>query len=97
MPALWIARIKRIKDPAAMAEYGRLAPIGLADYGGRVVAHATRVFAPEEPGEAPPVGVIEFPSVERALAFYESPAYQAARLHRERGADYEFVIVEVPG
>lgn len=97
MPALWIARIRRVRDAAAMAEYGRLAPRGLAEFGGRVVAHATRVVAPEESGEPPPVAIIEFPSLDRALAFYESPGYQEARRHRERGADYEFVIVEVPG
>ena len=40
------------------------------------------------------VVVAEFPSVEEARAFYDSPAYQDAAQHRFRGAVYHGVIVE---
>ena len=38
--------------------------------------------------------VAEFPSVEEARAFYDSPAYQEAAQHRFRGAVYRGLIVE---
>lgn len=40
------------------------------------------------------VVIAEFPSLEEALAWYNSPAYQAASQHRHRGAVYRGVIVE---
>ena len=40
------------------------------------------------------VVVAEFPSVEEARAFYDSPAYQEAAQHRFRGAIYRGLIVE---
>lgn len=38
--------------------------------------------------------VNEFPTVEDALAWYNSPAYQAALPHRQAAADYRVLIVE---
>jgi uncharacterized protein (DUF1330 family) len=38
--------------------------------------------------------VLEFPSVETAKTYYDSPAYQDAIKHRFLGADYRVFIVE---
>ena len=57
----------------------------LAAYG----RHITLEGAPVEG-----VVVAEFPSVEEARAFYDSPAYQEAAQHRFRGAVYRGLIVE---
>lgn len=40
------------------------------------------------------VVIAEFPSVEAARQWYDSPAYQAAANHRRRGAIYRGLIVE---
>jgi uncharacterized protein (DUF1330 family) len=40
------------------------------------------------------VAIIEFPTLEAAKAWYESPAYQDASQHRFRGGDYNIVIVD---
>lgn len=40
------------------------------------------------------VVILEFPSLEEAKAWYDSPAYRAVREHRFRGAHYRAVIVE---
>jgi uncharacterized protein (DUF1330 family) len=40
------------------------------------------------------VAIIEFPTIEEARAWYESPAYQEASQHRFQGGDYNVVIVE---
>jgi uncharacterized protein (DUF1330 family) len=38
--------------------------------------------------------IIEFPTFEDATSWYESPAYQEAREHRFKGANYSCVIVQ---
>ena len=46
-------------------------------------------------GEAPDgVVVLEFPTVEDAKSWYFSPGYQAAALHRKKGANYRVILVE---
>ena len=38
--------------------------------------------------------VVEFPTVEDAKAWYNSPGYQAALPHRIKAADYRAMIVQ---
>jgi len=38
--------------------------------------------------------ILEFPDMAAARAWYESPAYQAAKQHRHLGADYRVILVE---
>jgi uncharacterized protein (DUF1330 family) len=46
-------------------------------------------------GESPDgVVLLQFPTVEDAKAWYNSPAYQAAVPHRRKGADYRAFIVQ---
>lgn len=46
-------------------------------------------------GDAPDgVVMLQFPTVEDARAWYDSPAYQAAIVHRKRAADYRAFIVQ---
>jgi uncharacterized protein (DUF1330 family) len=46
-------------------------------------------------GEAPDgLVLLQFPTVEDAKAWYDSPAYQAAAAHRRKGADYRAFIVQ---
>ena len=40
------------------------------------------------------VVILEFPTFAEARAYFDSPAYQEAREHRFKGADYRAVIVE---
>lgn len=70
------------KAPAAMQGQ----PIrALAAYG-----HHVTLEGPDVEG----VVIAEFPTVEEARAWYDSPAYQAAAQHRFRGAVYRGLIVE---
>jgi uncharacterized protein (DUF1330 family) len=46
-------------------------------------------------GNAPDgVVVLQFPTVEDAKAWYNSPNYQAAIPHRKKGADYRVMIIQ---
>lgn len=40
------------------------------------------------------VAIAEFPSIEAAMQWYKSPAYQLAVQHRFKGATYRGIIVE---
>jgi len=62
--------------------------------------HEVKVLAsygPHEDVEGPPTEgtvIAEFPSMEAAKAWYESPAYREVREYRFRGAIYRAVLVE---
>jgi uncharacterized protein (DUF1330 family) len=38
--------------------------------------------------------LLQFPSIEEAKAYYDSPAYQNAAVHRHAGADYRAILIE---
>ena len=75
--AYWVSCYHSISDPAARAEYAKLAGPALRAAGGRylAVANPAKVY---EAGIDLPVVVIEFDSVAQAIAAHDSPAYQAA-------------------
>ena len=94
MPAYWVARAK-INDPVEYKKYTDRVPGILEKYGGRVLARGGRYQTLE--GEFPHERhvVIEFPTMEDALACHASPEYQEARAFRLGGVgNNELVIVE---
>jgi uncharacterized protein (DUF1330 family) len=47
--------------------------------------------------EGPPIDgvvIVEFPDRAAALAWYQSPAYQEAKVHRLKAADYRVFLVD---
>ena len=90
--AYWIARVT-VTDPDQYPLYASAATEAIKTFGGRFLARGGRYHAAE--GEARPRNVvIEFESLEQAVACYDSPAYQAAKAHRENAGQAEIVIVE---
>ena len=83
-----------ITNMAQYQEYAKLSPGTVALYGGRYVARAGRTITLEGPPAKSRVVVIEFPSFDRARAWYESPEYVAARKVRAGAAEAQFVVVE---
>ena len=58
---------------------------------------ALSVYGKHESLEGAPIEgsvIVEFPSIEAAKAWYDGPAYAAAREHRFKGADYRVFITE---
>jgi uncharacterized protein (DUF1330 family) len=94
MPAYWVARSK-INDPAAYKKYTDRVPAIIARYGGKVLARGGRYQILEGPQKFQRFVVIEFPSLEQAVACHASPEYQEAAAFRKGGAgEVELVIVE---
>ena len=94
MPAYWIARSK-ITDPVNYKRYTDLVPAIIARHQGKILARGGRYRVLEGPEKFGRFVVIEFPSLEQAVACHRSPEYQAAAVHRRDGAgEVELVIVE---
>jgi uncharacterized protein (DUF1330 family) len=73
----WITFYRSVSNPAALAAYASLAGPVIQAGGGRFLARGTPVQAFEHGLQERSV-LIEFDSVERALAVYRSSEYQAA-------------------
>jgi uncharacterized protein (DUF1330 family) len=75
--AYWITTYRAINDPKAVAEYAKLAGPAISAAGGRFLVRGNPAKTLEAGLDQRTV-VTEFDSVARAIAAYESPAYQAA-------------------
>lgn len=93
-PKAYVIFIKEsIHDEVEMGRYK--AAVG-ASFKGRSPSFLAAYGALEVLEGAPAEGVvlIEFPDMEKARAWYHSPAYQEAARHRFAGAVYRGLIVE---
>ncbi|MGB3555652.1 MAG: DUF1330 domain-containing protein [Jannaschia sp.] len=90
--AYWIAHVT-VTEPDPYALYAKGATEAFAAHGARVLARGGRIEALEGEGRPRNV-VIEFDSMEAALACYRSPEYQAARAHRLGAGDAQIMILE---
>jgi uncharacterized protein (DUF1330 family) len=83
-----------VTNPEQYQEYAKLSPAIIAKYGGRYLARGGRTSTLEGPPAKSRVVVLEFPSFDRAEAFYRSDEYVAARKLRAGAATAQFVLVE---
>ncbi|GGB03141.1 DUF1330 domain-containing protein [Allosediminivita pacifica] len=93
MPALWIAHVK-VNDEEAYGKYAKLAGPAIAAHGGTFLARGGRYVQLEGP-DRPRNVVAKFPSVDAAVACYESDAYQEALSHARGASERELVVVEI--
>jgi uncharacterized protein (DUF1330 family) len=91
MPKGYILLTEDIKDPAGMAEYGKLASQAMA--GARLLSFDQKPEVVEGSWHGSQTVVLEFESVEAAREWYHSDAYQAAAKLRQAAADCNGVIV----
>jgi uncharacterized protein (DUF1330 family) len=91
--AYWIAFYRSISNPDALAAYAKLAGPAIAAAGGRFLARGNAAKA-YEAGVAQRVVVIEFDSVEKAVAAHDSEGYQAALKVFGKAAERDMRIVE---
>ncbi|MEM9640053.1 MAG: DUF1330 domain-containing protein [Pseudomonadota bacterium] len=92
MPALWIAHVE-VTDEAAYADYIKVAGVQIPAHGGVFIARGGAFEQLE--GRAYPRNVVaRFPSMDAALACYNSPEYQAVVPTAIAASDRSVVIVE---
>ena len=85
MPAYWIAR-SRVIDADRYWKYAQQVPEITGRYGAKVLARGGDFKTVEGRSDFTRFIVLEFPSLQQAIACWESPEYQAAREHRVHGA-----------
>jgi uncharacterized protein (DUF1330 family) len=83
-----------ITDPAGLEKYGEKLAETLAPFNHHFVVRSSKIQVLE--GDVPKsrIVVIAFDSVEKARAWYDSPAYAAIRPIRQRAAKSRIFIVE---
>jgi uncharacterized protein (DUF1330 family) len=91
--AYWVATYRSISDPDKLAAYAQLAGAAIQAGGGRFLARGNASKAYES-GSEQRVVVIEFDSVQQAVAAHDSDAYQNALAALAGGADRDIRIVE---
>ncbi len=95
MPAYWLARA-RIDDPVEYKKYAEQVPKIIADFGGKILARGGKFKVLEGTDRFTRFVVIEFATLEQAVACHDSSAYQAAsKFRKQKGVgEVELAIVE---
>lgn len=93
MPAFVIANVT-IEDPVRYEDYKRMVPATLTPFGGRFIARGGHTEVLEGDWRPNRLVILEFPSVERARAWWHSPAYAQAKALRQATSTGTLVILE---
>ena len=93
MPAYLIAEIE-ITDPQGYTEYTKVVPATVEKYGGRFLVRGGKAHPLE--GEWPERRrvLIEFPSIEKARAWWDSPEYAGPKQKRIASSKGRLVFLE---
>jgi uncharacterized protein (DUF1330 family) len=91
--AYWINTVRSVNDSQKLARYAELAGPVMTASGGRFLARGTPAAAFES-GVVERTVVIEFDSVEQAVAAYRSPGYQEALRALDGGAERDVRIIQ---
>ncbi|GGR35366.1 DUF1330 domain-containing protein [Deinococcus ruber] len=93
MPAYVIVNT-RVSDPIRIQTYRDLAEQSVKQFGGHYLVRGGFMRVLEGPYHPERMVLLEFPTVERAQAWYASAAYAEAKQAREGIAEFEMVLVE---
>jgi len=84
----------KVADPAKMQEYRDLSTIAVSRHGGRYLARGGKTEVIEGDWQPERLVIIEFPSLQAAHSFYDSPEYVAARKARAGAAHFDMLVIE---
>jgi uncharacterized protein (DUF1330 family) len=93
VPAFVLANVT-IHDPVRYEDYKRMVPATLVPFGGRFVVRGGLTEILEGAWQPSRLVLLEFPSVERARAWWNSPEYAEARALRQATSDGTLIILE---
>jgi len=93
MPAYLIVETD-VHDPEQYEQYKAASPGALAAFGGRFIARGGEMAVLEGDWEPSRLVLVEFPDLESAKRFYDSPEYEAAKKLREGAASLNMVAVQ---
>lgn len=93
MPAYVIANVD-VKDPARYEEYRKMVLPTIQAFGGRFLARGGKIDSLEGPWHPNRLVIVEFPSVERAKAWWSSAEYAPAKALRQQTSDGSLIVIE---
>ncbi|MGE3772544.1 MAG: DUF1330 domain-containing protein [Gammaproteobacteria bacterium] len=91
--AYWISAYHAIHDEQKLVAYAKLAVPAITASGGRFLARGVAAKA-YEAGKLQRTVVVEFESLEKAIACHDGPAYQAALVALGDGATRDLRLIE---
>lgn len=91
--AYWVSCYRSVTNPDKLAAYAKLAGPAIQAAGGRFLARGNAVKA-YEAGLMQRIVIIEFDSVDAAVACHNGPGYQAALKVFDNAGERDFRIVE---
>jgi uncharacterized protein (DUF1330 family) len=89
----WVSAYRSIKDADRVANYVKAAGPALAKFGAKYIARDVAATA-FEAGIKARIVIVQFDSVETAIAAHDSPEYQAALKILDNAAERDVRIVE---
>jgi uncharacterized protein (DUF1330 family) len=92
--AAYVIANVRIEDPVRYEDYKRMVPATLTPFGGRFIARGGTVDVLEGNWRPERLVILEFPSLERARAWWHSPEYAEARALRQATSTGTLLILE---
>ena len=92
----WVSCYRAVHDQTALGEYAKLAAPAIEKHGGKFVARGSAVKAYEQ-GVVGRTVVVEFESVDKAIAARESPEYGEALRALGNAVERDFRVVEGVG
>jgi len=83
-----------VEDPLRNEEIRQVGPAAITAYRGRFPAPGGKVDTLEGPWQPNRLVIVEFPSVERARAWWSSPEYADAKALRQQTSDGSLIVIE---
>ena len=94
MPAYIVVEVE-VQDAVRYESYKEMVPPpSLASYGGRFLVRGGRVETLEGDWSPKRLVIVEFPSVERAKAWWSSTEYEEAKALRQATARTQMIVVQ---
>ena len=92
--AAYVISDLEVRDPVLIDEYRKLAAASIAQYGGRYLARGGTIHQIAGGWTPESIVIVEFPSIERAHEWFDSPEYAPARAIAVRALSRRLIFVE---
>jgi uncharacterized protein (DUF1330 family) len=93
MPAYVVTQIE-VHDPQRYETYKQMSPGSIAAFGGRFIVRGAPTQTLEGDWSPKRFVIVEFPTLEQAKAWWNSPEYAAAKKLRQETSHTEMIVVE---
>jgi uncharacterized protein (DUF1330 family) len=85
-----------IQDAVEYERYKQMAPQAIAAHGGKYLVRGAKTTTLEGDWSPKRLVILEFPSAEKARAWWDSPEYAEAKRLRQSCAETQMLLVEGP-